>query len=147
MNIDSGMFKKRGQGQSWSLDIILATVVFLLIIGIFYSLLSQDRNNSKQDIQIEANMLLNNLDADTGINTQLGILHKGAIDPSKLSRLYSADYLSLKQQLGLRSDFCIYLVDQRGNLISIENNNSQSMVGYGNGNFSINDMPCGTIVN
>ena len=43
------MFKKRGQGQSWSLDIILAFVIFVLIIGIFYALLSNNRGSKTQN--------------------------------------------------------------------------------------------------
>jgi hypothetical protein len=141
------MFKKRGQGQSWSLDIILAFVIFVLIIGIFYALLSNDKEGDKtQSLMLESNTVISNLDATNGQNSNLTIISKGSIDEDKLEDLYNSDYDTLKRELGIKGDFCIYVVRQDGTLVTItENKSGQNITvgGFGNGNFSVNNAPCG----
>ena len=132
------MLKKRGQGQSWSLDIILAFVVFILIIAVFYSLLSSNKEAKTKELQTEASTLSSNLDQNTGLNKDLAIIENGTVSQLNIETLYSKDYDSLRQQLGIKGDFCIYAVDQNGYLITVNNK-----TGFGNGNLSINDVPCG----
>ncbi len=109
------MFKKRGQGQSWSLDIILAFVIFVLIIGIFYALLSNNKKDKTDDLTLESSTIVSNLDSANGQNTPpLTIIDKGNIDDDKVADLYTADYEDLKKQLGVKGEFCIYIVDQEG---------------------------------
>jgi len=109
------MFKKRGQGQSWSLDIILAFVIFVLIIGIFYALLSNNRKEKTDDLTLESSTIVSNLDSSNGQNTPpLTIIDKGNIDDTKAATLYASDYENLKKQLGVKGEFCIYIVDQDG---------------------------------
>jgi hypothetical protein len=142
------MMKKRGRGQSWSLDIILAFVIFVLIIGIFYTLLNNNRTVKTEHLQLEANTIANNLDTSTGLNSTFSVMQKGTIDKAKLQQLYNSTYSSLKYQFGIKGDFCIYIVDQYGNLITVPDASdpSKQYVGYGNGNFSINGKACGSIV-
>ena len=137
------MMVKRGRGQSWSLDIILAFVVFILIIGIFYTVLNSKSQTKTDTLQLEANTIANNLDSATGINSNFTIMDKSTIDQGKIQSLYSADYLALKNQFGIHGDFCIYLVDQSGNLVTI-NTSAGLMNGFGNGNLSVNGKPCGS---
>ena len=139
------MMKKRGQGQSWSLDIILAFVIFVLIIGIFYTLLNTNRGVKTEHLQLEANTVANTLDASTGLNSTFSIMQKGTIDSQRLTLLYNTTYNTLKTQLGIQGDFCIYIVDQYGNLITV-NTSKGELNGYGNGNLSINGVPCGSIL-
>jgi hypothetical protein len=112
------MFKKRGQGQSWSLDIILAFVIFVLIIGIFYALLGNNKKDKTNDLTLESSTIINNLDsanANGPSNIPLTIIDKGNIDNDKAIDLYtSTDYEELKKQLGIKGEFCIYIVDQEG---------------------------------
>lgn len=139
------MMKKRGQGQSWSLDVILAFVVFMLIIGIFYTLLSDNKKTNIYDIQLEASTLSSSLDSSTGVNSTLTVINNGVVDKDKLIELYESDYSALKKQFGIRGDFCIYMIDQYGNLITI-NTSSNLKNGFGNGNLTINNYPCGATV-
>ena len=138
--------EKRGYGQSWSLDIILALVIFGLIIGIFYTVLSKDNKGKTENLQREASVLSNNLDSSTGLNTTLSVIDKGTIDEVKLQALYNSSYQSLKNQFGISGDFCVYMVDQYGNLVTV-NTSGGELVGFGNGNLTINGKPCGSIVN
>jgi hypothetical protein len=137
--------EKRGQGQSWSFDIILAFVIFVLIIAIFYAILNNDSGKKTEKLQLEANTLSKNLDSDTGLNSVLSVVEEGNVNEPKIQDLYESDYIALKNQFGIKGDFCIYVVDQYGNLISI-NTTSGNFNGFGNGNLSINEKPCGSIV-
>lgn len=139
------MMKKRGYGQSWSLDIILAFVIFALIIGIFYTVLSKNNTGKTENLQREADVLSNNLDSATGLNTTLSVIDKGTVDEIKLQELYNSSYQSLKSQFGIRGDFCVYVVDQYGNLITV-NTSQGELVGFGNGNLTINGKPCGSVL-
>ncbi len=134
------MLKKRG-AQSWSFDLILAFVVFLLVVGIIYALLSTKKNTKTEQLQLEASTLSSNIDAQTAINTDLAVIDKGSVDKSKVEQLYTMDYTSLKERLGLRGDFCIYMIDQHGYVIPVN-----GTLGYGNGNLTINGISCGTKV-
>jgi hypothetical protein len=137
------MFKKRGQGQSWSLDIILAFVVFVLVIGIFYSVIGTNKKDKTQDLTLESNTVLSNLDMENSQKSNLTIISDGKIDQEKLEQLYGSNYREIKQQLGIKGEFCIYLIDQYGNLVTV--NTTEGQVGsFGNGNLTVNDKPCGS---
>lgn len=137
--------KKRGLGQSWSLDIVLAFVIFVLIIAIFYTLLSNNKATKGEKLQIEAYNIANNLDESTGMNSNLAVISKGTVDANKLETLYKGDYNAIKNQFGIRGDFCIYLVNQDGILVPVDTG-GVFINGFGNGNLSINGHPCGTQV-
>ena len=139
------MMKKRGIGQSWSLDVILAFVIFMLIVGIFYTLLTDNKKTKIQNIQLEASTLSGALDKSSGIDSNLAVIENGVVDSEKLRSLYTNDYSALKNKFGIMGDFCIYIVDQYGNLVAI-NTSTGLKNGFGNGNLTINDRPCGTII-
>jgi hypothetical protein len=139
------MFKKRGQGQSWSLDIILAFVVFVLIIGIFYALVNNNKKDQTQDLTLESNTIASNLDSANGqTGSNLTIIDKGNVDDAKLKELYGSDYNNIKRQLGIKGEFCIYLIDQNGMLIAINSSSGKQIGSFGNGNYTVNDNPCGS---
>ncbi len=137
--------EKRGQGQSWSLDIILAFVIFMLIVGIFYTLLSNNKKTTIGDVQVEATTLSGALDSSSGVNSSLAIIEGGLVDKNKLETLYTENYDDVKTKFGIKGDFCIYMIDQYGNLVAI-NTSSGLKNGFGNGNLTINDIPCGQVV-
>ncbi len=105
-------------------------------------------NNAKdkgRDVTLESNTVVSNLDAANGVNSTLTIINKGTVDPIAAKTLYNADYKSIKQQFGIRGDFCIYIIDQYGNIISVDTPGGQR-TGFGDGNFSINGKPCGSVI-
>jgi len=137
------MFKKRGHGQSWSMDIILAFVVFVLIVGIFYALLSNNKKDKTTELALESRTVVSSLDLANGQDNALTIINRGSVDQDRLEDLYDADYLDLKRQLGIRGDFCIYIIDQYGNLITVKDSLGNDLGSFGNDSCSINDNPCG----
>ena len=126
------------------MDIILAFVVFVLIIGIFYALLSHNKKDKTIDLTLESSTVVSNLDSANGMNTNLTIITSGNIDTAKLEELYLSDYDTIKKQLGVKGDFCIYIVDQYGNLITVNDSASTYKGSFGNGNYSVNNQPCGS---
>lgn len=138
------MMEKRGHGQSWSLDIILAFVIFMLIVGIFYIMLSKNNKPDIADIQVEASVLSSNLDSSTGIDTKLKIINDGALDKQKLIELYESQYDTIKNQFGITGDFCIYIVDQNGNIVTVNTTTGDLKNGFGNGELVINGVQCGS---
>ncbi len=140
------IMQKRGQGQSWSLDIILAVVIFVLVIAIFYALLGRNTTTNSKNLAVEANALTSTIDSSTGLNSSLTIIHNGKIEPQDLSQLYDQDYESVKSQFGIRGEFCIYVVDQYGKVVSVTTPSNDSKIGFGNSNYTINGQGCGNII-
>lgn len=140
------MLKKRGMGQSWSFDIILAFVVFILIIAIFYAMINANTKTSQPEtLQREASVIANSLDNATGIKSPLSVIDKGKVDEVRIKGLYESDYDALKAQFGIRGEFCIYVLDQNGNLVTV-NTTEGAKVGFGNDELVINGIPCGNTV-
>ena len=137
------MFRKRGHGQSWSLDIILAFVIFVLVIGIFYAILGNKKEDKTQDLTVESKTVISNLDTSNGRNNNLTIIDNGKITDQELVTLYGSNYDQLKRELGIRGDFCIYIVDQYGNLVTT-NVNGEEIGSFGNPNYDVNGQPCGS---
>ncbi len=138
------MFEKRGKAQSWSFDLILAFVVFILVIGILYALLSSKKTDKVSELELGVSTLSSNIDSETALNTETPIITKGAINADALEALYeknASDYDALKEQLGLRGDFCIYIVDQNEFIIPVNNK-----TGFGKGDIQINGVDCGTYI-
>ena len=146
------MFKKRGQGQSWSLDIVIAFVVFALVLAIFYSFLGQGSKTTTKDLSKESSVISSNLDSSTGI-AKYPIIVSGTVNTNEIQTLYSTDYATLKNELGIRGEFCIYVVDQYGNLITVTYNDSAThnlteKTSVGNSaavnEFTLNGKSCGS---
>ena len=142
----TSMLKKRGMGQSWSFDIILAFVVFILIIAIFYAMINANTKTSQPEtLQREASVIANSLDNATGIKSSLSVIDKGKVEGTNVQNLYESDYNTLKTQFGIKGEFCIYIIDQNGNLITV-NTSTGRKVGFGNDDLMINGIPCGSTV-
>lgn len=137
------MFKKRGRGQSWSLDIILAVVIFVLIVGIFYTVLSSNKKDKTQELSLESKTVVSNLDAANAQISNLTIINAGEINTEALQKLYQSDYTALKKELGIKGEFCIYLVDQYGRIITV-NTTSGDIGSFGNPDFILNKKSCGS---
>ncbi|RJQ16996.1 hypothetical protein C4573_02955 [Candidatus Woesearchaeota archaeon] len=124
------------KAQGWSIDLVLATMVFILIITIFYSLLGKPNENKVQDLQDEAEQIAGQLD-----EANVAILIDGSIDQTKLSELSLKDYEELRRILGTDKEFCIYLEDEQGKIIPINNK-----IGIGSGEVSVSGASCNAAV-
>jgi len=55
----------------------------------------------------------------------------GNIDKAKLEDFASENYLQIKEQLGLKNDFCIHFEDKDGNVIDISQITQRKGIGIG----------------
>lgn len=134
---------QRSKGQSWSIDLIIGVIIFMLVVAIFYALLS----SSDEEESIDG--LRNDADAVIAISEgtdarSLGLIDQnGVIDNAKLDELCDLPYDEVKNRLGIESDFCIFIEDEDGNIIPCGTSNK---IGIGNGqDVMISDThPCGS---
>jgi len=126
--------------QTWSIDLIMGVIIFMLVIAIFYAFLSSKGSEPIEDLEADARAV------DTKVTgkqlTSLGIItEEGAIDKQKFDQLCQENYEDVKKSLGIENDVCIYLEDEDGNIIPC----GPDKAGIGNGKdiMVTEDTPCG----
>ena len=125
------------RAQVWSVDVLLAVVIFVAVILIFYTTMTARQKTELKDLESEAE----NMRIELEKNHELSFIVGDEIDESKLQafiRNATSNYTLLKQRLGIRGDFCIFYEDADGNLIIIDNK-----TGIGNPNIIVGGYPCG----
>ncbi|MBR9692894.1 hypothetical protein GOV07_03085 [Candidatus Woesearchaeota archaeon] len=125
----------RTKAQVWSMDLIIAVVIFLLAIGVFYFFTEGKVEEDTSRLQIESQIIANRLTGDENIS----IVKDGAIDDEKLQTLIlkNDEYDKLKEELGVHDDFCMVLRDQNGSIILI-GNGTDNRVGIGSPHIKVN---------
>ncbi len=111
------------QSQTWSFDLIVAVILFVVVIGIFYGFVMKD-DEDLDSLQKATTKITYKLDCKFEENDEC-IVRDGAIDEEGLEFLFTEqNYELLKDQWNLDSDFCIYLRDANGNVIPFEGKTS-----------------------
>jgi hypothetical protein len=134
------------RAQVWSIDVLLAVVIFLSIIMIFYVSLNSQSKPNIRDLQSEAGFLRTQLE----VSQDFAFLTQDQINDTKFQQfadVVTNDYDDTKQKLGMRSDFCIYMEDEDGNLIILKNSAGDNLTGMGSQAINISDTPCGQAQN
>lgn len=121
------------------MDIMIAVVVFIGAVFIFYSVLSAKHGSSQEELQGEASVVLGNAMSE---NSDIGIINGSEVDAKRLEELLGEDYDAIKKMLRLKNEFCIFLEDENGNVVYIESEGSD-YAGIGSGKITISDTPCG----
>jgi len=132
------------RGQIWSVDLAIGMLVFLLAIGTIYSLLNAKEAQDVSPLRIESEVVATVL--TTGANSpELRVATENQLNMEALGDLAAKDYNELKTSFGIENDFCIFLEDEDGNLIYIENNGElYAGIGPNNGDLNLaSDTPCG----
>ncbi len=122
-------------GQVWSMDLVVAVIVFLLAIGVFYFFTHGTVTDESSTLQVESQIIANKLAGD-----EAGSIANGtAINEVSLKNLVYADYGGLKGTFGVHDDFCIILRDQDGNIVVLGNQSGTGgyKVGVGNGDLNL----------
>lgn len=102
----------RLKGQVWSMDAILAVVlVVMAVIGLIVFSSSQVSTRRTATLVEESAVLSDTL----GAPGDIGVI-ADTLDEQRVAQLARMDYLQIKQELGLASDFCIHFTDTAGNL-------------------------------
>ena len=124
------------KSQAWSLDIMLAVVVFIGTALFFYSTLSQSQSTKVKDLENEAVNVLGYIEIQ---NSTASIIDNNEINITKLEGMLGKNYSEIKNKLRIKNDFCIYFEDKQGNIIYI----NQTRIGIGSVIINISSTPCG----
>lgn len=135
-------FSKRAQGQAWATDLIIAAVIFVLVVAIFYSLMSKEDKGGTEELEIEAKNLASQLDSSTSDGKYI-IIKNGEIDEKNLQKIYGTDYEELKSDLQIKGEFCIFIEDSEGNLIPVDMPAEGEKLSMGNEALNVGNRPCG----
>lgn len=95
---------KNKRGQVWSLDLIIASVIFVSAIVILYVYAinySSQTKNQLDELIYEGNLASQLILSDKNF----GILSDGKINQTKLEEFYNFDYQTQKSKFGLVNDF------------------------------------------
>ncbi|MCF7799072.1 hypothetical protein K9M74_04150 [Candidatus Woesearchaeota archaeon] len=139
-------FGARRKGQTWSFDLLIAVVIFIVVIGIFYAFLADKQNpTDAESLQEEAKAISHLLNCDIS-PSNFCILKNGEIDQARLRALAEKTPAQL-DELGLMGSYCIYLEDANGNLVPVPITGGNK-AGIGTDDFMLNDtLACnGTII-
>lgn len=141
------------KAQTWSFDLLIAVVLFIIIVSIFYAFLSHNKNEDNTvELQSGAKTIGYFFNCDVSDYDRC-FVERGKIDQQKLDDLMSfinpnpaSAYNTMKKELGISGDFCIYFRDSNGYLVPIEWN-GDSYSGIGESNFMLNEnIACGTVL-
>ncbi len=133
------------RGQAWSIDLVVGVLIFLLVIGLFYSLLSRNVNDDTTQIKIESESIANRLSD----NSEYSLLENGEINSDKIKDFSNKNIDQLKAELGVKNDFCIFFEDDAGHIIPIVVNGSSGQEIYysiGSQDINVSGCECGTQV-
>ncbi len=122
------------RSQAFSMDIMLAIVVFLGAIFITYSILQGGKGGTVKELEKDASNVLGNLASQ---DNELGIVNGVELNETKVQQLIETTYPEIKQKMRAGNDFCIFLEDDQGNVIYISN-----QAGIGSDKIKISGTPC-----
>ena len=128
------------KSQSWSIDIILAVVLFMGAFFLFYSILSDDPAASAKNLKNDASLVIRQVSSE---GLPVNILDRQQVNISKLNELKNLTYAELKSMLRVEGDFCIYMEDDKGYVVIVNN----SYKGIGSPKINISNTPCNETIN
>jgi len=124
------------KSQAFSMDIMIALVIFIGTIFLFYSILTGSEEAKTGELEDEASIVLDNIASE---DSEVSIVDGITVDEAKLEELLGMEYSEIKDKLRVENDFCFFLEDEGGNVIYIE----AGKPGIGSDKIKISDEPCG----
>ena len=118
------------KSQAWSMDIMIAMVIFIGVIFVFYNILSSNEDNKIRELKDDALIVAENIDLTK--------------NPSQIEELLGEDYSELKKKLRVKNEFCIFLENEEGNVIYITDpdDDTKTYPGIGSGKVKISGYGC-----
>ncbi len=136
----------RKRGQSWSMDLVIAVVVFGFIAVIFYSLLMIQQKPSVDELRDRAQTIQERLAAG---NAGCGaITENQTITQDQLQCLYGKSGDELRQLLNVQGNFCIYIEDANNTVLVVRNSTTPLvyMTGVGDSALIVAGTNCGEAI-
>lgn len=111
------------KAQTWSVDLVLGVVIFLLIVVIIYSLIAS-RPSKETQLRDDADKIYLYLNENENNKDIPHLINGSAISEAELTKLYNTSYEQLKAELGITSDFCIVVISDNNAIVSVGNKTS-----------------------
>jgi len=127
------------KSQAWSMDIMIAVLIFLGTIFLFFAILNITQSDKADDLKKDASIVIEGIVSDS---SELGILNGTKVSAEKLGALLEEDYDDLKRRLRIKNDFCIYFEDDQGNIIYINKSETKNYTGVGSNIINVSGVPC-----
>lgn len=123
------------KGQAWSIDLIIAVLIFGLIMVIFYTLITADSEPKIEQLNSKASAL-----AEKIFNMGLVDQVTGELNDTVFVILSDKDYEELRGELGVVGDFCLFIEtnDLPAQIMFIQNRSS-----IGSEDFNLSGYKCG----
>jgi len=145
------------KAQTWSMDIIVAVSLFIIIFILFVGILSNMTEKQKESRLSEQGETI--AAQISNPDNEFAFVLDEKVEDEELRNVintYDGDYDTLKNQLNVRDNFCIYVEDSDGNLIPLhsveipedakKDDVFPHVYGIGSVDAKINDVECGNIV-
>lgn len=132
------------KGQTISTDVLIAIAIFVIVMAFFLvigiNLFPEIRNLDSEAEKLESAV-------STSTETSPALIEGAKVNEEALSELLTTKYEDLKNDLGMRADFCIYFEDDKGNVVLLSNNTGNSLEVYGIGaeQTKVAGIPCRTL--
>jgi len=141
--VSSGKKKEEMErGQVWSVDVLLALIIFISVILIFYTTMVVRHKPGIETLGDQAAELKIELEQ----NNELAFIREDVVDEERFNAFVNnvtQNYSAIKKKLGIKGDFCIFYEDAEGNIVVVSNNKTS----IGNPEVYITDgTPCGSEV-
>ncbi|HLP79073.1 MAG TPA: hypothetical protein VK158_00400 [Acidobacteriota bacterium] len=108
------------RAQNWSVEIIVSLSVFIVMFIAVFAIVQVREPTPLSKVQSESEIFLERFySSEPSSPRAYEFIYRNVVDTDKLVELSELDYESLKAQLGIKSDFCIILLDENGNVIPI----------------------------
>ena len=123
------------KAQTWSLDVMIAVGIFIVVVITFFYIIDQTSKTSKtEELTTEGETIPDILiSSETGENLSAVVEKK--VNEEKIMELANKNYDDLKKELGIKGDFYIHFEDEDGNIIYIDD--EEGIVGIGSGEVEI----------
>ncbi len=121
------------RAQTLSMDLMVGIMIFVGMLIVFFGIMMfVAKPPDVSDLNSEGEHIVKTLDS-----VEMGVIKENQIDDKELQELVSKDYDELKNELGIRNEFCIFLEDEEGNVIPIETKDGRLVAGVGDSNVEI----------
>jgi hypothetical protein len=126
------------------MDLVIGVLVFMVTIGIIFSLLGNREKTDTAPLRIESEVVATKLTSDAALH----VAQDNQLEMDKLTslaQLANTNYETLKKEFGIKNEFCVYLQDDEGKLVYIDGPGGEKYTGIGSGSLELNisGIPCG----
>ena len=117
------------------MDISLGVIIFIASFFIVYSAINPKPAAIVSNLREEATVIIRQIASGS---SPMSVVVDNEVIVNKLNELKNLTYEELKQRLRIEGDFCIYMEDENGNIVLINN----SYRGVGSPNIDLAGAPC-----